>query len=340
LEVSVNKRKNIIDEGLDSDWKEINSKKIEENVLDQKQNNTGTQVSVKETCDSNPEAVKSKAEKKQHEMEVKIADLGNACWVTKHFTDDVTTREYRSPEVLVGVPYSTPIDVWSVACLIFELVTGDYLFKPKDDSNGEHSRDEDHLALMSELLGKIPKRLTATGKFSKYFFNRKGEFRNIKNLDTWPLLDVLCEKYKMEYQEALELTNFLLPMLNMEPNHRATASDMLQHPWLIVTENSIPDRKRNEITSPSISSLGLLKEEDAKAQTLNHELGGSMAVLHPVDSNEIDDLQVEIPDEFEHGYDGEGDPEDGDLDTPLDHDPEDENEEPMDEPIEDEEITS
>jgi len=279
--------------------------------------------------------------KKQHEMEVKIADLGNACWVHKHFTDDVTTREYRSPEVLVGVPYSTPIDVWSVACLIFELVTGDYLFKPKDDSNGEHSRDEDHLALMAELLGKIPKRLTATGKFSKYFFNRKGEFRNIKNLDTWPLLDVLIEKYKMEYQDALELTNFLLPMLQMEPSHRATAAEMLQHPWLTVnSENSIPDRKRNEITSPSISSLGLLKEEDAKAQTLNHELGGSMAVLHPIESNEIDDLQVEIPDEFEHDYDGEADPEDGDLDTPLDHDPEDENEEPMEEPLEDEEITS
>jgi len=262
-------------------------------------------------------------------MEVKIADLGNACWIHKHFTDDVTTREYRSPEVLVGVPYSAPIDVWSVACLIFELVTGDYLFKPKDDSNGEHSRDEDHLALMAELLGKIPKRLTATGKFSKYFFTRKGEFRNIKNLDTWPLLDVLIEKYKMEYQEALELTNFLLPMLSMEPNQRATAADMLSHPWLIVSPETGSDKKRNEITSPSISSLGLLKEEDAKAQTLNHELGGSMAVLHPVESNEIDDLQVEI------GYDGEGDPEDADLDTPVDHDPEDENE-TMEQPLEDE----
>jgi len=336
---------------LDSDWKEINSKKnIQEETseLDQKQNNTTTETQTSDKrSDSNQQVKSTKiAEKTQHEMEVKIADLGNACWVHKHFTDDVTTREYRSPEVLVGVPYSAPIDVWSVACLIFELVTGDYLFKPKDDSNGEHSRDEDHLALMAELLGKIPKRLTATGKFSKYFFNRKGEFRNIKNLDTWPLLDVLIEKYKMEYSEALELTNFLLPMLNMEPNHRASAADMLQHPWLTLKrENSVPDRKRNEITSPSISSLGLLKEEDAKAQTLNHELGGSMAVLHPIESNEIDDLQVEIPEELDHSLDGEGDPEDGDLDTPLEHDqlehdPENENEAPMEEPLEDEEITS
>jgi len=274
---------------------------------------------------------------------VKIADLGNACWVHKHFTDDVTTREYRSPEVLVGVPYSTPIDVWSVACLIFELVTGDYLFKPKDDSNGEHSRDEDHLALMAELLGKMPKRLTATGKFSKYFFNRKGEFRNIKNLDTWPLYEVLTEKYKMADHDAKELTNFLLPMLNMEPNHRATAAQMLNHSWLDVSKEG--EHKRNELTSSS-SSLGL-KDEDVKAQTENHELGGSMA-LH-ANEHEIDDLQVEYGEEEGRGYEGEG--EGGDLDGELndaldhgevqyDHDEQDPEGPFEDERIEDEEVNS
>ena len=49
------------------------------------------------------------------EFHTKIADLGNACWIHKHFTDDVTTRQYRAPEVLVGYPYSTPIDIWSTA---------------------------------------------------------------------------------------------------------------------------------------------------------------------------------------------------------------------------------
>eukprot|EP00954_Amorphochlora_amoebiformis_P011778 919843-Amorphochlora_amoeboformis.AAC.2 len=63
----------------------------------------------------------------------KISDLGNGCWIHKHFTDDITTRQYRSPEVILGLPYSCPTDIWSVACMVFELITGDYLFDPKED---------------------------------------------------------------------------------------------------------------------------------------------------------------------------------------------------------------
>jgi serine/threonine-protein kinase SRPK3 len=62
---------------------------------------------------------------------VKIADLGNACWVDKHFTDDIQTRQYRSPEAIIGFPYDAAADIWSFACIVFELATGDLLFKPK-----------------------------------------------------------------------------------------------------------------------------------------------------------------------------------------------------------------
>jgi len=171
-------------------------------------------------------------------LAVKIADLGNACWLHKHFTDDVTTREYRSPEVIVGYPYSSPIDVWSLACLIFELVTGDYLFKPKEDRDGRHTRDEDHLALMKELLGEMPRKITHQGKYSHHFFKRTGEFVNITNLEFWPLQDVLLEKYKMSVKDAKELTAFLLPMLNLDCTERATAGEMLKHPWLQLDDDN------------------------------------------------------------------------------------------------------
>ena len=36
------------------------------------------------------------------DLKVKIADLGNACWVHHHFTEDIQTRQYRSLEVLIG----------------------------------------------------------------------------------------------------------------------------------------------------------------------------------------------------------------------------------------------
>ncbi|MGH0180683.1 UNVERIFIED_CONTAM: hypothetical protein FKN15_004336 [Acipenser sinensis] len=51
-------------------------------------------------------------------LRVKIADLGNACWVHKHFTEDIQTRQYRSIEVLIGAGYSTPADIWSTTCMV------------------------------------------------------------------------------------------------------------------------------------------------------------------------------------------------------------------------------
>ena len=62
---------------------------------------------------------------------IKIADLGNACWTDKHFTDDIQTRQYRAPEVILGCGYDTSADMWSLGCIVFELATGDLLFKPK-----------------------------------------------------------------------------------------------------------------------------------------------------------------------------------------------------------------
>lgn len=52
------------------------------------------------------------------DMRVKIADLGNACWVDHHFTEDIQTRQYRCLEVLLGAGYGAPADIWSTACMV------------------------------------------------------------------------------------------------------------------------------------------------------------------------------------------------------------------------------
>ncbi|XP_078275807.1 SRSF protein kinase 2 isoform X8 [Rhinoraja longicauda] len=160
-------------------------------------------------------------------IRVKIADLGNACWVHKHFTEDIQTRQYRSIEVLIGAGYSTPADVWSTACMAFELATGDYLFEPH--SGEDYSRDEAHII---ELLGNIPRHFALSGKYSREFFNRRGELRHITKLKPWSLFDVLIEKYGWPHEEAVQFTDFLLPMLEMVPEKRASAAECLRHPWL------------------------------------------------------------------------------------------------------------
>uniref|UniRef100_A0A667XBV3 non-specific serine/threonine protein kinase n=1 Tax=Myripristis murdjan TaxID=586833 RepID=A0A667XBV3_9TELE len=163
-------------------------------------------------------------------LQVKIADLGNACWVHKHFTDDIQTRQYRSLEVLMGAGYSTPADIWSTACMAFELATGDYLFEPH--SGEDYSRDEDHIALIIELLGKVPRKLILAGKYSKEFFTKKGDLRHITKLKPWGLFEVLVEKYEWSKEDAHCFSSFLLPMLDLVPEKRATAAQCLSHPWL------------------------------------------------------------------------------------------------------------
>ncbi|KAJ8259639.1 hypothetical protein GJAV_G00171750 [Gymnothorax javanicus] len=164
-------------------------------------------------------------------IRVKIADLGNACWVHKHFTDDIQTRQYRSLEVLIGAGYGTPADIWSTACMAFELATGDYLFEPH--SGEDYSRDEDHIALIIELLGKVPRKLIMAGKYSKDFFTKKGDLRHISKLKPWGLREVLIEKYDWPREEAQVFADFLLPMLELVPEKRATAAECLRNAWIM-----------------------------------------------------------------------------------------------------------
>ena len=91
---------------------------------------------------------------------------------THHFTEDIQTRQYRSLEVLLGAGYGSPADIWSAACMAFELATGDYLFEPH--SGEDYSRDEDHLAHIIELIQPIPRHIAFSGKYSREFFNKRG----------------------------------------------------------------------------------------------------------------------------------------------------------------------
>ncbi|MEQ2214271.1 SRSF protein kinase 2, partial [Xenoophorus captivus] len=60
----------------------------------------------------------------------------------------------------------------------------------------------------------------------------KGELRHITKLKPWSLFDVLVEKYGWSHEDAGHFTQFLLPMLEMVPEKRASAGECLNHPWL------------------------------------------------------------------------------------------------------------
>ncbi|ESW98342.1 hypothetical protein KL918_003912 [Ogataea parapolymorpha] len=162
---------------------------------------------------------------------VKIADLGNACWVHRHFTDDIQTRQYRAPEVILGANWGCSSDIWSVGCLLFELLTGDYLFDPTEGPT--FSKNDDHLAQIIELVGPISRHVLEEGYNTKrYFHSDMKTLRQIKNLKPWPLESVLMEKYKFSETDSREISDFLGCMLITDPKFRMDAAGLSNHFWL------------------------------------------------------------------------------------------------------------
>ena len=119
--------------------------------------------------------------------------------------------------------------------MIFEMATGDFLFEPRKGTN--YGKDDDHLAQMMELLGRMPKSMAIGGKRSRKFFNTAGSLRRIQGLNFWPLKKVLMEKYKFNEVEAFTFAEFLEPLLDWDPDKRASAETALSHRWLTMPSN-------------------------------------------------------------------------------------------------------
>ncbi|XP_057542267.1 uncharacterized protein LOC130820774 [Amaranthus tricolor] len=164
------------------------------------------------------------------DMKCKVVDFGNACRADQQFMEEIQTRQYRAPEVIIRSGYTVSADMWSFGCTAFELATGDMLFAPKGGQG--FTDDEDHLALMMELLGKIPKKIANGGARSKDFFDRYGDLKRIRRLKFWSLDRLLVEKYKFSEDDARDFADFLHPILDFAPEKRPTAEQCLQHPWL------------------------------------------------------------------------------------------------------------
>lgn len=75
---------------------------------------------------------------------LKLIRYGRACYTHLHYKEHVQTRQYRAPEVTLGQKYDSAIDMWSLGCTIYELITGQLLFTPKKGKY--HSSDDGRLS--------------------------------------------------------------------------------------------------------------------------------------------------------------------------------------------------
>lgn len=106
---------------------------------------------------------------KVRKVTVTLCDFGNASRPQSSVkTPYIMARLYRAPELILGHSHATPVDIWGLACCLYELHTRRFLF-PGADSN--HT-----LRAMQELIGPVPPSMLLKSEFKAKHFNAAGQF--------------------------------------------------------------------------------------------------------------------------------------------------------------------
>ena len=112
----------------------------------------------------------------------------------------------------------------------------------------------------------MPRSLALGGVNYRKIFTKDGQLKRISGLHYWPLHKVLHEKYKFKLSDAKAFADFLMPMLHWDPEQRASAQQMLKHPWL--SEESNYDTKMTEEDLQKKKQMDLeFQDEDLKVET-------------------------------------------------------------------------
>lgn len=96
-----------------------------------------------------------------------MIDFGSATFEQDYHSAIVSTRHYRAPEIIMGLGWSYPCDIWSIGCILVEFFTGEALFQTHDNI--------EHLAMMESVLGPIPTHMihSASKEAKNWFINNK-----------------------------------------------------------------------------------------------------------------------------------------------------------------------
>ncbi|XP_032232315.1 dual specificity tyrosine-phosphorylation-regulated kinase 4 isoform X2 [Nematostella vectensis] len=172
-------------------------------------------------CDLKPENILLR---QRGQTSIKVIDFGSSCYEHQRVYTYIQSRFYRSPEVILGLPYSMAIDMWSFGCILAELYTGYPLFP------GENEVEQ--LACIMEVLGLPSPKLIESASRRRLFFDSKGIPRcitNSKGKKRRPSSRDISAALKTN--DALFL-DFLKQCLEWDPSERITPEQAFQHEWI------------------------------------------------------------------------------------------------------------
>ncbi|KAJ3758533.1 CMGC/CLK protein kinase [Lentinula raphanica] len=169
--------------------------------------------------------------------EIRLIDFGSATFEKEYHSQVVSTRHYRAPEIILGLGWSFPCDVYSLGCILVEFYTGMALFQTHDNL--------EHLAMMEMVMGKMPDQLARAGARSKPEFFKEGsrldwpkpkasrqskkDVRATRPLD--PLLIVFQHVIQPTDHINRQFLNLVQKLLAFDPSQRITVAEALKHPY-------------------------------------------------------------------------------------------------------------
>ncbi|CAL9749550.1 unnamed protein product [Musa acuminata subsp. burmannicoides] len=159
---------------------------------------------------------------------IKVIDFGSTTYDHEDNNYVVSTRHYRAPEVILGLGWSYPCDIWSIGCILVELCSGQTLFQTHDDL--------EHLAMMESALGSLPSNMLRLADRQKYI--RRGRLNwpegatsreSMKAVLKLPRLQNLVMQHTDN--SAGDFINLLQGLLRYHPADRFSANEALLHPF-------------------------------------------------------------------------------------------------------------
>ena len=132
---------------------------------------------------------------------IKVIDFGSACYEQSTMFTYVQSRFYRAPEVILGLDYSSSIDMWSLGCIVAELFLGLPIFPGTSEYN--------QISRIHAMLGELPTYMLEVGKKTSDFFNK----RVVNNKAVWTLKSILefkNEKPSKQYFQQSTLQDIIM----------------------------------------------------------------------------------------------------------------------------------